>query len=77
MEWWTFIAETVMSPNEELARRTVAALVDAGLVPEADGEAVRVALAGGSLRQRDWEAMILGDGDTPAAGSIATERPRA
>jgi len=43
------------SPNEALAKKVIAALIDAKLVSPADGEAMRSRLAMGTLDESEWK----------------------
>jgi len=44
-----------VSPNEALARKVIASLIDATLISPADGERMRSRLAAGDLDEAGWK----------------------
>jgi hypothetical protein len=51
-------ANNDLSPNEALATKVIAALVDAGLVSAADGQIILGRLAAGTLDEGSWKLVV-------------------
>ena len=47
-----------LSPNDALAQKVIAALVEANLISSADGEAIAGRLAAGTLDEATWKLVF-------------------